>query len=390
VRQHGRVADVVVVGAGIGGLTAGVALARRGWSVTVLEQAQSLEPVGAGIALAPNAVRALDAIGLANGVRAMAALQGEVGLRRPDGRWLVRASADDAGAAFGERPVLLHRAQLVELVAGALPAGSLRLGTRVTSVEPGSRDDRARVTLDGGELLGADLVVAADGIDSPIRAALFPDHPGTSYTGVTAWRFVTDGPVPVQPAETWGRGSIVGLTPLADGRVYCYLTAALPEGCRFADEPDELRRRFGGWHDPIPALLADLDPARLLHHDLRWLATPLPRFDVARVALLGDAAHAMPPNLGQGGCQALEDAVTLAALVDRGPDVRTALAAYTVMRVPRTTKVARASARVGAPTAWTGRTSVALRDLGMRVSGPFAGRIAARQLAPIMGWHPPE
>lgn len=385
----GRMGDVVVVGAGIGGLTAAVAFARRGWSVTVLERAESLEPVGAGIALAPNAVRALDAVGLADDVRAMAALSGEVGLRRPDGAWLVKASADEAAGQLDERPVLLHRAQLVGLLADALPDGALRLGARVVRVEPGDRETRARVTIAPTEALEADLVVAADGIDSPTRAALFPTHPGPTYTGVTAWRFVTHDPVPVQPAETWGRGSIVGLTPLADGRVYCYLTAVLPEGTRFGDEADELRRRFAGWHDPIPALLDGLDPADVLHHDLRWLATPLPRFDVGRVALVGDAAHAMPPNLGQGGCQALEDAVTLAAFVEHGPDIRTALSLYSVTRVPRTTKVARMSARVGAPSAWTGRSAVALRDLGMRLTGPVAPRMAMRQLRPVLDWRPP-
>ncbi|MGY4644625.1 FAD-dependent monooxygenase [Cellulomonas sp. URHB0016] len=402
--------SAVVVGAGIGGLAAGVALARRGWSVTVLERAASLEPVGAGIALAPNALRALDALGLGEAVRGLARLSGEVGLRRPDGRWTVRADVSAAAERLGDTAVVLHRAQLVDLLARALPAGALRTGVEVSSVAPGGRAVVATplggpqpvvATVPGGPQavvttardgeLQADLVVAADGIDSPVRRALFPGHPAPTYTGVTAWRFVAPAPPGgVEPAETWGRGSVVGLTPLADGRVYCYLTAAQPEGTRFDDEPDELRRRFGGWHAPIPELLADLDPAAVLHHDLRRLATPLPRFDVGRVALLGDAAHAMPPHLGQGGCQALEDAVVLAASVAGGADVGSGLAQYSAARLPRTTRIARMSAQVGAPSAWTSTPAVALRDVGMRLAGRFAGPLMERRLQDVVGWHPPS
>jgi 2-polyprenyl-6-methoxyphenol hydroxylase-like FAD-dependent oxidoreductase len=251
----------------------------------------------------------------------------------------------------------------------------------------------------GDERLEADLVVAADGIDSATRAALFPGHPSPVYTGVTAWRFVAPAPPGLEPAETWGRGSIVGIAPLADGRAYCYATAVLPEGTRFADDATELRRRFGAWHAPIPELLAPLGPGDVLHHDLRWLATPLPRYDVGGVVFVGDAAHAMPPNLGQGGCQALEDAVVLGFEVGRagaardaagpGVDLPVALAAYTAARLARTTRIARLSARAGAPTAWTSPVATWLREQATRVVGRVAAPMLVRRMEPIVGWLPP-
>ncbi|PRZ09644.1 2-polyprenyl-6-methoxyphenol hydroxylase-like FAD-dependent oxidoreductase [Isoptericola sp. CG 20/1183] len=379
--------SAVVVGAGIGGLTAAVALRRRGWDVSVLERAASLEPVGAGIALAPNALRALEAVGAGDRVHGLASLQGAVGIRRPDGAWLVRGDTTMAGAGS---TVLLHRAQLVSLLTDELPGAALRLGAEVTGVVAGGPTETATVTT-RDHTWHADLVVAADGIDSPMRAVLFPDHPGPAYTGVTAWRFVSAEPAPVELAETWGRGAVVGLMPLADGRVYGYLTATAPPGTRSHDEAAELRRRFAGWHDPLDQLLGALEPGQVLHHDLRWLRTPLPRYDVGRVAFVGDAAHAMTPNLGQGGAQAIEDAVVLAATVDAaGPDrVEAALASYTDQRRDRTRRIARTSARVGAVTRWRSPVAVGLRDLGLRTVGRWAMPRAAKGLESILGWRPP-
>jgi 2-polyprenyl-6-methoxyphenol hydroxylase-like FAD-dependent oxidoreductase len=252
------------------------------------------------------------------------------------------------------------------------------------------------VVTTAGEL-DADLVVAADGISSATRAALFPGHPGLRYAGFTTWRLLTprvpaaSGPVPM--AETWGRGSVFGVMPLADGRVYCYAAAPAPQGARSPDdELAELLRRFGGWHEPIPELLATVAPAAVLRHDVAELAAPLPALHRGRVALLGDAAHPMTPNLGQGACQALEDAAVLTRLA-AGADtaaVPALLDRYTALRLARTSRVVRLSRQMGRMSTWSSPAAVALRDTLALALGKVAPAASLRGLASVYDWRPPD
>ena len=303
----------MVIGAGIGGLAAAAGLCSAGWDVTACERATSLEPVGAGLALAPNGLRALDVIGAGDPLRALAVPQ-ELGIRRSDGRWLMRSTTGHMIAdRFGDPVILVTRAAVIDALTARVPDGVLSLGTEVTSVEPGG-NAAARISTTAGQL-EADLVVAADGIGSATRTALFPAHPGLRHTGLTTWRLLT-GPVTgqVPMAESWGRGTVFGVMPLSDGRVYCYAAASAAPGTRAGDELAELARLFGTWHEPIPALLATARPQDVLRHDVAELAAPLPSLHRGRAVLLGDAAHPMTPNLGQGACQALEDAAVISRL----------------------------------------------------------------------------
>lgn len=389
--------EAVVAGGGIGGLAAGVALHRAGWRVRVLERAPSLEPVGAGISLWPNALRALDALGVGAAVRRGAAVSGATGIRRPDGSWLARS---DVGAALQQRYrdplVLVHRSELIELLHAALPAGTVLTSTAVRAVDDPDGGAPLTVHTDRGSLQ-ADLVVAADGIRSVLRQALFPDHPGPRYAGYTAWRMVVPaadraagarqqlhGSERIDGFETWGRhGERFAVVPMNGGRWYCYATAGVPAGQRVEDERAELVRRFGSWHQPIPAVVCALTPEQVLHQDVEELPRPLPAMHAGRVALLGDAAHAMTPDLGQGGCMALEDAVVLGAVLGAG--TQQALAGYTAQRLPRTAGVAARSRRAGR----LYRAPYLVQGLVARLMGLVPEVAMARALGPVLDWQPP-
>ncbi|MFF9011580.1 FAD-dependent monooxygenase [Streptomyces sp. NPDC014870] len=374
-----------VVGGGIGGLAAALALHRRGWRVEVLERAPRFTEIGAGISLWPNALRALEALGTADTVRALGAVEKAGGVRDRRGRWLSRTDTAALVHRFGHPLVVLHRADLLRALTEALPAECLRPGSEVSAVHD---DGQGLVVQHTGGASRADLVIGADGLRSTVRRALWPEAPDPRYAGYTAWRMVTE-PLAEPPAEgaaTWGRGERFGYTALPGGRMYCFATASLPPGAASGTtEHAELLRRFGAWPDPIPSLLAAVPAEAVLRHDLYELP-PLRSFVRGRVALLGDAAHAMTPNLGQGACQALEDAVTLAACLDDTPDVTAALRSYDRLRRPRAQAVARRSARLGAIGQLAWPPAVYLRDLAARLTPE---RATLRSMTPVLGWTPP-
>ncbi|MFF1715424.1 FAD-dependent monooxygenase [Streptomyces sp. NPDC058268] len=375
-----------IVGGGIGGLAAAIALHRRGWRVEVLERAPEFTEIGAGISLWPNALRALDALGLADTVRALGAVEAAGGVRDRKGRWLTRTDNAELTRRFGHPLLVLHRADLLRALAEALPADSLRPDSEVSQVRD---DDHGPAVEHPGGASRPDLVIGADGLRSAVRGALWPRAAGPRYAGYTAWRMVTEplADPPAEGAATWGRGERFGYTALPGGRMYCFATASLPAGTTSdSSEHDELLRRFGSWPDPVPRLLAAVPPDAVLRHDLYDLP-PLPSFVRGRVALLGDAAHAMTPNLGQGACQALEDAVTLAHCLDSAPDdLAAALHSYDLLRRPRTQAITRRSARLGdmGQLAWP--PAVLLRDTAARLMPAWA---TLRSMTPVLGWTAP-
>lgn len=361
----------VVVGGGVGGLAVAAGLHQRGWDVRVLERAPEFTEVGAGISLWPNAFRALAAVGV-TGV-GTDRVEAAAGLRDWRGRWLVRA--DSAGSA-----VVAHRAELLDALLARVPAECRQSGVTVRDVRVDG--PRAVVRHEGGELT-ADLVVGADGVRSVVRGALWPDAAPPAYSGQTAWRMVLPRPAGLDArswAETWGPGGVFGLFPMPHDRVYCYGTATVPPGGQGG-----LPESFLDWCDPIPAVVAAVRPEQALRNDIHY-PPRLASYVHGPVALVGDAAHAMTPNLGQGGCQALEDAATLAVLATTEPDLSVALHRYDALRRPRTQQLWRRSLQGG-------RLShlgpAPLRVARNAVLRALPRSVFRRSLARPFAWQPP-
>jgi 2-polyprenyl-6-methoxyphenol hydroxylase-like FAD-dependent oxidoreductase len=319
-----------VVGGGIGGLAAAHGLIRAGWRVTVYERSAGLPTTGTGLGIWPSALKALDRIDLGEAVRAAGRRQPSGAIRRPDGAAIATIDVDKVARRQGEPVYLVSRPALLGVLAAGLPAGTVHFGAPVA--------DPAALRAEH------DVVIGADGINSTVRQEIFGATPGLRYAGFFAWR----GTVPLDieaGGETWGRGAKFGLTPQEPGQTNWYAVRPAAEGYEPAGgDLAVLRDLFADWHDPIPRVLDRIDADTVLRHGLYHLA-PLPGYTTGNVALLGDAAHAMTPDLGQGACQALIDAVALTDALAGEDEVGTALLRYDRERRPPTQRLAAMSLR---------------------------------------------
>jgi 2-polyprenyl-6-methoxyphenol hydroxylase-like FAD-dependent oxidoreductase len=350
--------------------------------------------------LEPNGVRAFDWLGLGDRVRARSGRQGLAGLRTKRGRWLVRVRLDDLEERFGAPALLLHRADVHDVLLEGLvdhPRVTLHTGRRATTVTIGDGNAEVAFDRDGEALVAqADVVVGAEGVHSAVRSALFPHHARPTYASYITWRAV----VPAEAArgiaphpgvvETWGRGRRFGVAPLPDGSVYWFYGESAPEGAQRDTTVADLAGWLGDWPAPIPELLAATPSQALLRHDIYTLTTALPSYRRGRVVLLGDAAHAITPDIGQGAALALEDAVTLAIRIGNATsdaELDAGLDRYDHERRPRTQRLVRTSALIGRfAQAPTGLAST-VRDA---VAALLPARVYLNATASMFSWTPPE
>jgi salicylate hydroxylase len=336
--------NVVVVGGGIGGLFVANALVTHGIEVSVYEQAPALREVGAGVYITPNSVHHLQRVGLGPAVEKWGAKVGSKSRYfHHDGTLISPVQVTDSlgwNATYG-----MHRADLIEILAKALPAGVVHTGHRCTGFE--RNGDVARVSFASGAAVEGDVVIGADGIHSELRQYVF-SPPSPVFSGAVAYRGVVPAALlPEWPPECWemwlGKGKHFLTYPLRAGALVNFVgfvpaDGEMEESWSAPGDPFVLRREFAGWDPRIGSLLQKVEKTfRSALHD----RDPSPVWTRGRLTLLGDAAHAMLPHLGQGANQSIEDGMALATiLAHASPEtVPGALLAYERLRRERTAKV---------------------------------------------------
>jgi 2-polyprenyl-6-methoxyphenol hydroxylase-like FAD-dependent oxidoreductase len=371
--------STLVVGGGIGGLSLARELALRKLPVTVLEKAPKSVPVGAGIIMNPNAMRVLERNGLAQALRE----QSWPYLRREtcDRRGRVLAVRDyaplyDAGKLA--RGALVHRAHLHDVLFAGVPKGTVHFSSSVRKINLSA--EKVQVTTENGQAFEADILVGADGIRSIVRRELFGELAPT-YMGYRSHRMVLDNNAGVDCfTELQGQGQRIGLVPTSPGRIYIWTTFNSPrEPAPVLAGADAFRAMFAQFTDPrVVKLFSQIrSPEEIITTAVEELS--LERWGEGRAVLLGDAVHAMTPNIGQGAGMAMEDAAVLADELSKGGDVETSLKSYAARRRPRVETIVRVSREVGTEGQLSGIIDCWLRERRVR----RAGRDKAKMLAEL-------
>jgi len=353
---------ILIVGAGIGGLAAAIALRQAGIAVEVFERAAVLKEIGAGIGLWANAVRVLKHFGLMQQVVSRGTVVEAALTYTSKGNTLSRLRTNLADVPT----VCLHRAELQQALFSALPRDCVCLGEEFVHFK--NTNEGVIAHFASGRSASGDALIGADGLRSKVRAQLLGGG-APVYRGYQCWRGVCDYPASEFLTETCGIGLRVGLIPIGPRGTAWWCTANEPE--LSDDKPEgtksKLLRLFKNWHRPIPDIIAATDPAVIIKTAI-YDRLPVRTWSKDCCTLLGDAAHPTTPNLGQGGCMAIEDAPVLALCLSNHSDSATALRVYERLRYERTTRVTRISRYYGMIGQWSNPGAVWFRDMLFRVA----------------------
>jgi 2-polyprenyl-6-methoxyphenol hydroxylase-like FAD-dependent oxidoreductase len=378
------ISKILIVGGGIGGLTAAIALRKAGFECTVFEQTPEVREVGAGITLWENALRVYGHLGLRDALMARGVLLADGTLGTSNGKNLTRMRLSEVREKGVAMEMLgVHRGALQRVLLDALPEESVRLGHRVVTIAEDA--DRVHLRFENGAEASGDLVIGADGVHSVVRTHLLGAHT-PRYAGYTCWRGVGARFADWQgvTGEFWGGGHRFGLIPIDEERIYWFAVKTAPEGT--VDPPEGRKERllalYEGWQHQIPAVIEHTPPEAIMHNDIAD-HPPISGWSRGRITLLGDSAHATTPNMGQGACMAIESAQVLANLLQSDHALDEALRLYEANRAPRTAMITKQSWTIGKVGHWKNPIACWLRNLMMRM---IPGSMQTKQMVKMLGY----
>lgn len=354
-----------IIGAGIGGLTAAIALRKKGHEVEIFEAAEVLKPIGAGIIMASNAMQIARRLGFAEAIIQHGNALQAFGVGNHLGQPLQVMDIQAIRQKYGEASVAIHRGRLQQVLLQELEGTSLHLHKRLQSIEQ-TAAGKVIATFEDGTSAESDLLIGADGLRSATRKAILGDKP-LRYSSHTCWRGILQHQLPEanHGLELWAKtgGKRIAMIQVAPEQVYFYYTEKrqpgfqLPKNEYIAYLQHQLQE-FPSWY---AELIGKANPDDIFHDDLYDLK-PMHSWHNGKVMLLGDAAHATTPNMGQGGCQAIEDAWYLAQYLEQHPNVAEAFTAYEKFRRPKVDFVVNTSFMLGKVSNWGGALGYRLRN----------------------------
>ncbi|MDR6630031.1 FAD-dependent urate hydroxylase [Acinetobacter lwoffii] len=308
--------QIAIIGAGMGGLTTGIALKKFGHRVTIYEQAEQILPVGAAISLWSNGVKCLNYLGLTEQVAKLGGQMNDLAyIDGLNGEVMTQFSLAPLIEEVGQRPYPVSRAELQNMLMDAFGRQDIQLGKRMVSIE--DKGQHVEIGFQDGSTASAALLIGADGTHSMTRQYVLGKQVERRYAGYVNWNGLVEISEDLAPAQQWttfvGEGKRASLMPVAEHRFYFFFDVPLPAGLenqRLEYKP-LLKQYFSGWCSQVQRLIDSIDEQktnRVEIHDIE----PFTQFYKGRVVILGDAAHSTTPDIGQGGCQAMEDAVYLA------------------------------------------------------------------------------
>lgn len=355
-----------IIGAGIAGLTTAIALQQAGFKVTIFEAAPAIKAIGAGLALSANALKAFDRLGCMQDVIAAGRLLDSFTIYDEKGKVLTQIDSKAIGKKYGVDNFTIHRAALHQLLLSKVDTTCVHIDKQATDVVQNA--NKVMVTFHDGTVYETDFLIAADGIHSVIRKKILPNVP-VRYSGYTCWRAVIDNSSLnlTTTSETWERTGRFGICPLANDTIYWFacINASQHDSRLQQYKVADLLEHFRSFHDPIPSILEQTKDANLIWGDIIDLP-PLSHYAFGRIVFIGDAAHATTPNMGQGACQAIEDAVVLADELKKNQDVPKAFRLFEQRRLKRTHYVVNTSWKVGKVAQWDNPLLVAIRNFLFR------------------------